>query len=217
MTQESCHFENQDSISSYQSGFDQNQILNVLVSYPFPEIKLEDECEPALQFSNSSPIFESISTPVVLPELSNILEQVLIPIIPELESIISPFHISSVDKNQDSISLRPFELAQNFENHLNILARYPFPEIELMQACDPDPQVGNSISLFDSIMTPVSLTDFFYIPESTLNPVPVHHKIESLMSYDHTSLTGKVYKHLFFDLDPIFEPISTLILNLDLI
>ena len=97
----------------------------------------------------------------MLPKLSNVLEPVLIPIIPELESTISPIHIPSVDENQDSISLHPFELAQNFENHLDILARYPFPEIELELKSDPEPQVGDSFSLFDSIMIPVSLSGFF--------------------------------------------------------
>ena len=83
-----------------------------MASYPFPEIELEDECEPEIQVSNSSSILESISTPIVLPELSDVLEPVLIPILPELESIILPIYIPSVDKNQDSISLHPFELAQ---------------------------------------------------------------------------------------------------------
>ena len=66
-----------------------------------------------------------------------------------------------MDENQDSISLHPFELAQNFENHIDILASYPFPEIEIEHESDPESQVGNSISLFDSIMTPVFLLDFF--------------------------------------------------------
>ena len=130
-----------------------------MVSYPFPEIELDDECEPELQYSASSPILESILTLIVLPELSNVHEPVLIPIISELESIISPIHIPSVDKNQDSISFHPFELAQYFENH--ILASYPFLKIELEYECDPDPQVRNFISPFDSIMTPVSLPEFF--------------------------------------------------------
>ena len=60
-------------------------------------------------------------------------------------------------------------------------------------------------------MTPVSLPDFFSIPESTLNPVPVHCEIESPISYDHTM--EKVCEHQFFGLDPIFEPISTLIVD----
>ena len=53
-----------------------------------------------------------------------------------------------MDKNQDLIFLHPFELAQNFENHLDILASYPFSEIELELESDPEPQVGNFISLF---------------------------------------------------------------------
>ena len=42
-----------------------------------------------------------------------------------------------------------------------------------------------------------------------MNFVPVHCEIESPISYDHTSLMGKVCEHQFFGLDPIFEPIST--------
>ena len=110
MTQESCHFRNQVSISSYRPKLDQNQSLDILTSYSFSEIELEDECEPELHFSDSSPILESISTPVVLPKLNNILEPVLISIL-ELELIISSIHILFVDENQDSISLHPFKLA----------------------------------------------------------------------------------------------------------
>ena len=71
------------------------------------------------------------------------------------------------------------------------LASYPFSEIEIKYESDPKPQVGDSISLFDSIMTPVSLPDFFSILESTLNHVLVDCEIESPISYDHTSLMGK--------------------------
>ena len=46
-----------------------------------------------------------------------------------------------------------------------------------------------------------------------MNSVPVYHEIESPISYDHTLLMGKVYEHQFFGLDPIFEPISTLIVD----
>ena len=84
-------------------------------------------------------------------------------------------------RNQDSISSHSFELDQtpSFESSINILASYLFSEIELEHESDLVPQVGNSISLFDSIMTPISLPDFFSIPESTLNPVPVHCEIKS--------------------------------------
>ena len=56
-------------------------------------------------------------------------------------------------------------------------------------------------------------TRFFSILESTLSPVPVHCEIESPISYDHTSLMEKVCEHQFFNLDPIFEPILTLIVE----
>ena len=46
-----------------------------------------------------------------------------------------------------------------------------------------------------------------------MNHVPVHCEIQSQLSYDHTSLLGEVYEHQFFGLDPIFEPISTLIVD----
>ena len=58
-------------------------------------------------------------------------------------------------------------------------------------------------------MTPIFLPEFFHIPESTLNSVPVHCEMESPIFYDHISLMGKVCEYQFFDLDPIFEPILT--------
>ena len=65
--------------------------------------------------------------------------------------------------NQDSISANPLKLDQipRFENHIDILASYPFPEIEIEYESDPEPHVGDSILLFDSIITPISLPNFF--------------------------------------------------------
>ena len=65
------------------------------------------------------------------------------------------------------ISVHPLELDQTpkFENHIDILTSYPFSEIEIRHEIDSESQVGNSISLFDSIMTPVSLPDFFLYSE----------------------------------------------------
>ena len=85
------------------------------------------------------------------------------------------------------------------------MASYLFSEIKLEHECDPDRPVGNFISLFDSIMTLVFLPDYFHILESTLNPVPVHHEIESPISYNHTLLMGKACEHQYFDLDPILK------------
>ena len=65
------------------------------------------------------------------------------------------------------------------------MATYPFPEIELENEYDPEPKLSNSILLPDSIMTPVSSPDFNPSSESTLDPVPVHRKIESPIFYDH--------------------------------
>ena len=81
----------------------------------------------------------------------------------------------------------PFELAQtpNFKNHIDILASYPFPEIELENEYDPESQLGDSILLPDSIMTPVSLSNFNPFSESVLNPVPIHREIELPIFYDH--------------------------------
>ena len=64
------------------------------------------------------------------------------------------------------------------------MVSYPFPEIKLENEFDPEPQLGNSIPLPDSIMTLVSLHDFNPFFESVLDPVSIHHKIESLIFYD---------------------------------
>ena len=79
-----------------------------------------------------------------------------------------------------------FELAQtpNFENEIDILASYSFPEIELENEYDPEPQFGDLILLPDSIVTLVSSPDFNLFPESILDPVPIHH-IESPIFDDH--------------------------------
>ena len=49
-TYESCHFGNPVSISSYKPELDQTlsyeSRLDILASYPFPEIEIEPECDP---------------------------------------------------------------------------------------------------------------------------------------------------------------------------
>jgi len=89
-------------------------------------------------------------------------------------------------ENQDSISVHPSELDQtsNVENSIDILASYPFLEIELEHEYDPKPQLDNSISLPDSITTEVFLPDFRIFSELTLDPVPINHEIESPIFYD---------------------------------
>ena len=70
-TLDSCHFENQDSISAHTSELDQTlnveNLIDVLTSYPFPEIELEHEYDPELQLGNSISLPDSILTEVFLP------------------------------------------------------------------------------------------------------------------------------------------------------
>ena len=156
MTQESCHFGNPALISSYQLELDNIKFLIVWQVIQFLKLNLKMNVNLCFNLVIRVQSLNQISSLVVLPELSNILEPVLIPIISELESIISPIHISFIDKKQDLISLYPYELTQNFENHLDILASYPFSKIELMQECD----LKILMTLFhcalvhDSILTP---------------------------------------------------------------
>ena len=65
-----------------------------MASSHFYEIELNQECDPD-SLCDPVQISESILTPVLLPDLSNILESVLIPtpVMPELESPISESHI----------------------------------------------------------------------------------------------------------------------------
>ena len=69
--------------------------MNKLASSHFYEIELNQECEPDSQNCDPVQISESILTPISLPDLSNILESVLIPIpvILELQSAILNCHI----------------------------------------------------------------------------------------------------------------------------
>jgi len=59
----------QDSISSHKLELDQFKTLDKLASFSFNEIELENECDPDPQPCYSVPIFESMSTPVSLPNL----------------------------------------------------------------------------------------------------------------------------------------------------
>ena len=73
-----------------------------------------------------------------------------------------------------------------------------------------DPQFGGLISLFESMLTLVSLPDLNHIPKSVLTHVSVNFKLESLISQNHIPLMRNEYEPQFFYLDPILEPILTL-------
>ena len=88
---------------------------------------------------------------------------------------------------------------------------YPFSEIELENEYDPEPKLGNSILLPDSIMTLVSSLDFNLFSESTMDPVPIHNEIESPIFDDqhieldqfHTfeSLIDKLASSHFYEIE----------------
>ena len=100
------------------------------------------------------------------------------------------------------------------------MASYPFPEIELEHECDLEHKIDNSISLLDSMLTPVSLPHFKSSPKSTLNHVPIHREIGLPIFYDShleldqyitsESLIDKLASSHFFELnqeydsDPLF-------------
>ena len=90
-------------------------------------------------------------------------------------------------ENHNSISAQPPELVQT-SKPIDILASFPFPEIELENEYDLEPQLSDLILLPDSIMTQVSLPDFNLFPESTLDPAPIHNEIESPIFEDHIEL-----------------------------
>ena len=99
------------------------------------------------------------------------------------QPLTDPYIPNSTDWTQESCHFENPASIWSYQPELDqyhipdILASYPFPEIELDLECDPDPHVSNFISLFGSIMIPVCLPDFFSISESTQNLVPVHCEI----------------------------------------
>ena len=72
-------------------------LVDKLANSHFYEIELRQECDFDPQICDPVRISESILTPVLLPNLSNILESVLVPtpVILELESPILESHIPS--------------------------------------------------------------------------------------------------------------------------
>ena len=93
MIQDSCCFENQDSISEHPIELDQfhtfESPIDKLASSHFYEIELNEKCDLDSQIYDPVQIPKSIF-PVLLPDLSNILESILIPtpVILEIESPI---------------------------------------------------------------------------------------------------------------------------------
>jgi len=104
LTQESCHFGHQVSISAHPSELDHTpnveNPIDVLASYPIPEIELEHEYDPELQLDNSISLPDSILTEVFLSAFRPFPESVLdpVPVYCEIESPIFYDHHIELDQ-----------------------------------------------------------------------------------------------------------------------
>jgi len=74
----------------------------------------------------------------------------------------------------------------------------------------------DSVSIFESMLTPVFLPDLDPILKPTLILVPIEVEIEPPILDNHISLMEKKCEFQFLDLDPNFEPNPTLKPKLDL-
>jgi len=95
------------------------------------------------------------------------------------------------------------------------LASFYFNKIELEYECEPDPQLCDSIPIFESILTYVSLPKLDPLLEPTLIHVSMDFEIEPILLDCHTSLMGIECEVKFFDLDSTLEPKPTLEPNVD--
>ena len=73
----------------------------------------------------------------------------------------------------------------------NKLASFSFNEIELECECDPNPQPCDSVPIFKSMFTLVSLPNLHQFPEPTFIPIPIDLEIESPIFDSHIPLMEK--------------------------
>ena len=90
------------------------------------------------------------------------------------------------------------------------MASFHFNEIELKHERDPELLLCDSIPIFESILTLVSLPNLDSFLESTLIPVPIDFEIELLILKSHISLMEKKCEFQFFDLNSTLEQKLTL-------
>ena len=86
---------------------------------------------------------------------------------------------------------------------------FHFNEIELDHECDHDPQLCDSISIFESTLIPVSLPKLDPFLEPTLIPVSIDLEIKPPILDSHIPLMGRECEFQFFDLESTIEPILT--------
>ena len=90
------------------------------------------------------------------------------------------------------------------------MTSFHFNEIELEHECDPNPQLCDSIPIFEFMLTPVSVPKLDSFPELTLIPVSIDLEIEPPPLDSHTSMMGKECEIKFFDLNSTLEQKLTL-------
>jgi len=81
------------------------------------------------------------------------------------------------------------------------LTSFHFNEIELEDECDTDFQYCDSVSLFESILIPVSLPVLDPILKPTLIPIPVELEHELTILDSHIPLLRNECELEFYDLD----------------
>ena len=102
-----------------------------MASFHFNEIELDYECEPDPQPCDSVPIFESMLTPVFLPNLDQFLESIFIPapIDLEMESLILDSHILLME---NECEFQFLDLDSTLELKLTLEPKVDFPELVLI-------------------------------------------------------------------------------------
>jgi len=107
------------------------------------------------------------------------------------------------DFDQDSISTYQFELDQS--QILNKLASFQLKKIKLDCEYEPDRQLYDSVSIFESMLIPVSLPNLDLIPEPTLIPIPIYLEIEPSILDFHVPLMDHACELKFFDSEQLLN------------
>jgi len=90
-----------------------------------------------------------------------------------IQYLTIPDTSSHIDENQESWYLENFDqdsiATQNLELNqyqpIDKLASFHFNEIDLDYECEPDPQPCDSVPIFESMLTLISLTDLDSFPK----------------------------------------------------
>ena len=90
------------------------------------------------------------------------------------------------------------------------MASFHFNKIELDHKCELDPQLYDSVSIFESMLTPVFLPNLDQFFEPTFFHVPINLEMESPILDSHIPLMGKECEYKFLDLDSTLKPKLTL-------